>query len=369
LSSSVTRTTVGMSDSIWSNLRSRLEPRARLIGITTVVTVVVAGLSGSLSPAAAAPKPTVAQVQAQLTALQHDAEVTTEKYNGTREKLSTIKVQSTAATTRVQQQRKVVDVARTKLARLAAEAYKSGDLQALSLLLDDDPQARLAAGGLMASVSDREAQAVARVVAEQKTLDADLADLAAQQKALIDSTNQLAVLKTQITAKIAATNAVLARMTGAERDALARASRSLDRQALTTLGVSVPSSGLMKCSDVGIQSPSARVSAVIGFACAQLGKPYGWGDEGPNSYDCSGLTLKAWARGGVSLPRVAADQANAGKRVSVGSLQPGDLIFFHGFGHEGMYIGKGLMIHAPHSGDVVRIAPARIDQIIAATRV
>jgi peptidoglycan DL-endopeptidase CwlO len=235
-----------MSDSIWSNLRSRLEPRARLIGITTVVTVVVAGLSGSLSPAAAAPKPTVAQVQAQLTTLQHDAEATTEKYNGTREKLSTIKVQSTAATTRVQQQRKVVDVARTKLARLAAEAYKSGDLQALSLLLDDDPQARLAAGGLMASVSDREAQAVARVVAEQKTLDADLADLAAQQKALIDSTNQLAVLKTQITAKIAATNAVLARMTGAERDALARASRSLDRQALTTLGVSVPSSGLMK---------------------------------------------------------------------------------------------------------------------------
>jgi peptidoglycan DL-endopeptidase CwlO len=221
----------------------------------------------------------------------------------------------------------------------------------------------------MASVSDREARAVARVVAEKKILDADQADLAAQQKSLTESTKQLAALKTQITAKIAATNALLARMTGAERDALARASRSLDRQALTTLGVTVPSSGSMKCSDVGIESPSARVSAVIAFACAQLGKPYGWGDTGPGSFDCSGLTLKSWARGGVSLPRVAADQANAGKRVSVSSLQPGDLIFFHGFGHEGLYIGKGLMIHAPHTGDVVRIAPARMDQIIAATRV
>ena len=357
-----------MSDPIVSILWSRLEPRARLTGVIAVVALVVAGLSGSLSPASAAPKPTVAQVQKQLTALQHEAETATEKYNATREKLATIKVQSTAATTRVQQQRKVVDVARTKLARLAAEAYKTGDLQALSLLLDDDPQARLAAGGLMASVSDREAQAVARVVAEQKTLDADLADLAAQQKSLTDSTNQLATLKTQITAKIAATNALLARMTGAEREALARASRSLDRQALTTLGVSVPTSGLMKCSDVGIQSPSSRVAAVIAFACAQLGKPYGWGDEGPGSYDCSGLTLKSWAKGGVSLPRTAADQAGAGKRISISALQTGDLIFFHGYGHVGIYIGKGLMIHAPHTGDVVRIAPARLASAIAATR-
>jgi cell wall-associated NlpC family hydrolase len=369
LSSSETRTSDGISESVSSTVRLMVASRVRRAAFATAAVLVLAGLAGSLGPAAAAPKPTVAQVQAQLTAMRQEAEATTEKYNGTRDKLAAIQVQSTAATTRVTQQRKIVDAAMTKLARLAAEAYKSGDLQALSLLLDDDPQARLAAGGLMASVSDREARAVARVVAEKKILEADQADLAAQKKSLTDATNQLAALKTQITAKIAATNALLARMTGAERDALARASRSLDRQALSTLGVTVPASGMMKCSDVAIESPSARVSAVIAFACAQLGKPYGWGDTGPGSYDCSGLTLKAWARGGVSLPRVAADQANAGRRVSVSSLQPGDLIFFHGFGHEGLYIGKGLMIHAPHTGDVVRIAPARMDQIIAATRV
>jgi len=368
LSSSETWTTDGSPGSTSSNVGAVSGSRLRLIATLAIGILTLGGLSASLSPAAAAPKPTVAQVQAQLTQLQHDAEAATEKYNGARAKLATVTVQSTAATTRVQQQRKVVEVARTKLARLATEAYKSGDLQALSLLLDDDPQARLAAGGLMASVSDREAQAVARVVAEQTTLDADLADLAAQQKSLTDTTNQLSVLKTQITAKIAATNALLGRMTGAERDALARASRSLDRQALTTLGVTVPSSGLMKCSDVAIESPSARVSAVIAFACAQLGKPYGWGDEGPGSYDCIGLTLKSWARGGVSLPRTAAEQAGAGKHVSIASLQPGDLVFFHGYGHVGLYIGKGLMIHAPHTGDVVRIAPARLDSAMDAVR-
>jgi len=343
--------------------------RTRVLVATTVALLTAGGLAGSLTVADAAPKPSVAQVQAQLTQLQHDAEAATEKYNGTTTRLAAIKVQSTAAATRVAQQRKVVDSALTMLARFATQAYEGGDLQALSLLLDDDPQARLAASGLMANVGDRQAQAVARVVAEQKILATDQSELAAQQQALTDSANQLGLLKTQITAKIAATNALLAGLNGTERDALARASRSLDRQALTTLGVTVPASGSMTCSDVGIQSPSARVSAVIAFACAQLGKPYGWGDTGPNSFDCSGLTLRAWEKGGVSLPRVAADQANAGRRIPLSSLQPGDLIFFNGFAHEGMYIGKGLMIHAPHTGDVVKIAPAYLDSVIAATRV
>jgi hypothetical protein len=117
LSSSETRTSDGISESTPPTVRVTAVPRLRLAAITTVGLMVVAGLSGSLSPAAAAPKPTVAQVQAQLTAMQQEAEATTEKYNGTRDKLAAIQVQSTAATTRVAQQRKVVDAAMTKLAR------------------------------------------------------------------------------------------------------------------------------------------------------------------------------------------------------------------------------------------------------------
>ena len=86
-------------------------------------------------------------------------------------------------------------------------------------------------------------------------------------------------------------------------------------------------------------------------------------------FDCSGLTKQAWAAAGVSLPHFAADQAREGTRVSISSLQPGDLIFFGGnYTHMGMYIGKSLMIHAPHSGDVVRIAPAQLDRVVTAAR-
>jgi peptidoglycan DL-endopeptidase CwlO len=101
----------------------------------------------------------------------------------------------------------------------------------------------------------------------------------------------------------------------------------------------------------------------VAFAMRQLGKPYQWGAEGPNSFDCSGLTSASYLAAGVRIPRVAADQFYAGPHVGVADLLAGDLVFYADdpsnpatIHHVGMYIGKGLMIHAPHTGDVVRIA-------------
>jgi cell wall-associated NlpC family hydrolase len=89
----------------------------------------------------------------------------------------------------------------------------------------------------------------------------------------------------------------------------------------------------------------------------QLGKPYVWGAEGPDSFDCSGLTKYAYAAAGISLPHYTGDQWNAGQHVAESDLRPGDLIFFGSdLHHMAMYIGGGQLIHAPHSGDVVRIA-------------
>ena len=90
---------------------------------------------------------------------------------------------------------------------------------------------------------------------------------------------------------------------------------------------------------------------------AQLGKPYGWGASGPDSFDCSGLTMFAYAAAGVSLPHYTGAQINMGRHVSWDEMQPGDLIFFGAdLHHMGMYIGGGQMIHAPHTGDVVKIS-------------
>jgi cell wall-associated NlpC family hydrolase len=92
-------------------------------------------------------------------------------------------------------------------------------------------------------------------------------------------------------------------------------------------------------------------------AMDQLGKPYVWGAAGPDSFDCSGLTLFAYAHAGISLPHYTGDQFNQGRHVGRGDLQPGDLVFFEqNLGHMGMYIGNGNFIHSPHSGDVVKIS-------------
>jgi cell wall-associated NlpC family hydrolase len=87
-----------------------------------------------------------------------------------------------------------------------------------------------------------------------------------------------------------------------------------------------------------------------------LGVPYVWGGAGPNGFDCSGLVAYVYAQIGVSLPHHAASDYSLGTPVAQSDLQPGDLVFFSGLGHMGIYIGGGQMIHAPHTGDVVKIS-------------
>ena len=91
------------------------------------------------------------------------------------------------------------------------------------------------------------------------------------------------------------------------------------------------------------------------IAAKELGVPYRYGGSSPSGFDCSGLVAWVYGRLGVSLPHNAAAQYAYGKPVDRGHLQPGDLVFFHGLGHVGLYIGHGRMIHAPQSGETVEI--------------
>ena len=100
---------------------------------------------------------------------------------------------------------------------------------------------------------------------------------------------------------------------------------------------------------------AAGAATAVNTAKAQLGKPYVYGAAGPNTFDCSGLTMYAWAAGGVMLPHSAAMQYDAIAHVSVSQLQPGDLVFFYTpIDHVGIYVGGGQMIDAPYTGAVVR---------------
>jgi len=105
-----------------------------------------------------------------------------------------------------------------------------------------------------------------------------------------------------------------------------------------------------------VVAPPPTHGGVVGVAMSQLGTPYQWAGSAPGGFDCSGLVMWAYSQVGVSLPHSSYGQYGYGVPVSRDQLQPGDLVFFDGLGHVGIYIGGGQFVHAPHTGDVVKIS-------------
>jgi cell wall-associated NlpC family hydrolase len=135
------------------------------------------------------------------------------------------------------------------------------------------------------------------------------------------------------------------------------------KTAIAGVAVADTASDLAPASSADLQASTAAEVA-LSFALDQLGKPYEWGAEGPDTFDCSGLTMRAYEAAGYQLPRTAAEQAMVGTPVNVADLLPGDLLFYatdpsdlSTVHHVVMYAGSGLVVHAPHTGDVVRLGP------------
>ncbi len=149
-----------------------------------------------------------------------------------------------------------------------------------------------------------------------------------------------------------------ARLAAAQGAAKAQAAQATASTFTPALGASSTASvDPTALADAGVPSPPpSQYGGVVGLAMQQLGKPYVWGAAGPDVFDCSGLVMFVYAQVGVSLPHNAAAMYSYGTPVGYNDLQPGDLVFFSGLGHMGIYIGGGQFIHAPHTGDVVKIS-------------
>ena len=342
----------------WAVLGQRVRRRWSLVALPVLVVAGAAGLPVVLAGqgAAASPRLTVAQAAKAVQALQERAERSTEEYDALREQLASLRVRLTAARARVTAQQKRVATARADLGRVLAEAYKQGDLSGLALFLSDDPDDALEQSGVVATLGERRAAAVQELRDEQARLNAAATDLARQGKRISDATTGLQTLRTGVRAQLLAAQRQLARLQASERAAVERL-------------LSGGATGVT-CSQAGVDL-SGRVGEVLGYACAHLGDPYVWAAAGPGAFDCSGLTMQAWESAGVSLPHNADQQSHYGTRVppTLAGLQPGDLVFFNSpISHVGIYIGRGLMIHAPHTGTVVKIAPVPWAQAVAAAR-
>jgi cell wall-associated NlpC family hydrolase len=202
------------------------------------------------------------------------------------------------------------------------------------------------------AVEERQA-ALTKAKAEQ----ADLVQERAAERSSIESKlakerQLLGSIRDEIARIQAAERIRQARIAAAARARLAAAARAQRDQSTESVVV-----GVTATAPEGIAvAPPSHYGGVVGIAMQYLGIPYVWGGSSPGGFDCSGFVMYVYAQVGVSLPHNAAAQYGSGVPVSQDQLQPGDLVFFDGLGHVGIYIGGGQFIHSPHTGDVVKIS-------------
>ncbi|HEX2902533.1 MAG TPA: C40 family peptidase [Jatrophihabitans sp.] len=305
---------------------------------------------------------TSAQVTAKLADLAKSSEKLSEQLNAAKIDVANAQHAVIVATRAADLAQANLHQAQQQLAVSIASQYKASRFsRTIALLSSNSSENYLQTIQTMSLLTEHQSE-VATIAANainqanQATAAAKAAVQAAQQKQA-SLTKQQAALNAETTKY----KALLATLTAAER------ARYFNPVAAT------PSQNAVNTALTNATPPvvGKGAAAAIAEAKAQLGKPYVWGAAGPDSFDCSGLTMYAWAAAGVSLPHNAAAQQGMGTPVSQANLQPGDLVFFGSPAyHVGMYLGDGLMIHAPTSGDVVKIVPLSVmSDYSGATRV
>lgn len=324
-------------------------PRAA-VGITTaaLASVTLLGESANAAPA----KPSIAEVQARIDTLNEQAEVATQRFDQAREKTATQRAKANQLLEQVARKTQQMNETRRVLGQFATAQYRDGGLdQTTQLLLADDPAGFLDRTHLMDRLSSTQEQALETFKVQQEQASIQRAQATAGLTELTAAQNRLAIEKKNVQTKLATAQKLLNSLTAEQRAKLAAMRKAAMAKAAAA------SAG--PAADSTYSGPaSGRAAQAIQFALAQRGKPYVSGATGPNAYDCSGLTQAAYRSAGIGIGRTTWDQYDDGVRVSRSQLRPGDLVFFYsGLSHVALYLGNGQIVHAPHTGAVVEIAP------------
>ncbi|GAA5027474.1 C40 family peptidase [Streptomyces siamensis] len=364
----------------WRPAGSRMAGiRTPALATAALTSVALLSQTANASPSAE-PRPSLEEVEKKVNDLYHQAETATEKYNATREKTAKQQERVDALRDDVAKRTEKLNSAREELGSFAAAQYRTGAAapDTATLLLADDPQDYFDQTQLMNRLTTRQKAAVDDYTTEQAATTKKRTEAAKSLETLSSSQDALKKSKADVQTKLTEARDLLSKLTAEEKarlaaiekkkqeeaarkaaelakqQAAAEAAKKAAAQESSSGDTSTGSTGSTGSTTTG-SSSTAKADKAVAFARTQIGKPYVWGATGPDSYDCSGFTQAAWKAAGVSLPRVTYDQVNAGTTVSLSDAQPGDLVFFYDdISHVGLYIGNGMMIHAPKPGAYVR---------------
>jgi cell wall-associated NlpC family hydrolase len=375
----------------------------RMLAASAFVGVLIAASGAGATPEIRAQRERAQAIIAQVQTLNEAVSAAAERYNGANYRLG--QLTRSLGTTRAQltRARSSYRLAQERAARRLVELYVAGPQEsALEVILGardlaemvDALETRERVASLDATIADRLRTFRARMTQRERQLRVATAEQqdvvrrrdaerAAIEANLAERERLLASVRSEIQrleARERARQAELerrARAAAAERQrrvlAAARAERS-EQEAARTEQTPAPVPPVQTLAAPPPPADASRGAQVVAIAMRYLGVPYKWGGASPSTgFDCSGFTMYVFAQIGVSLPHYAAAQFGMGVPVSRDELQPGDLVFFRGLGHMGMYIGGGTFIHAPQTGDVVKISslsePYRVASWVGARRV
>jgi cell wall-associated NlpC family hydrolase len=345
--------------------------------------VALIAAAGTVAAPAATADP-LANARAQAAALaktvdqlQTRVEVATERYDGIEAQLGVAVSKQTTADQGLQERQASAQAAQQTIVDRASAIYESGGDSVLlaSLISGSSPSDAINRFTLASSVlsyehasADQATQAVAQASARDARDTAAASQVTLLQRAASRSASQVQTLLAANQQALASANGTVRRILKADQAAAAAAQAAAFSSAVGAAGGTIDVTGPIK-------APNKVAATAIAAARSRLGVPYVWGATGPDAFDCSGLTQWSYAHAGITLPRVAAAQWNSGPHPSLSQLEPGDLLFWaldvHDpatIHHVAMYIGHGMMIAAPHTGENVQVQAVYMQGFIGATR-
>ncbi|MFI6209962.1 NlpC/P60 family protein [Streptomyces sp. NPDC051041] len=318
--------------------------------------------SAGASPTAA-PGEDLEAVRERLDTLYRQAARATDLYNAAEEKVRKQSAELAGLAKKTAEGRARLAGLRNRAGAAARAQYRTGGLpDEARLMLSDDPREFLDGTGRVLQGERAANGLIGELNRAQEDLELYARDASARWRKLEESRKAEVEARKRVEKRIEAAEKLESQLEQEEKERLARLEREAAQRAQTAwLG-----SGVLREID-GKASEQGRKA--VEFATAQVGKPYEWGAEGPETFDCSGLTSRAWAAAGLAVPRTSQEQWRQLKRVDVGAMRPGDLIvYFADASHVALYVGDGTVVHAPRPGRTVTTAGAGSMPILGVVR-